>query len=121
MAHVSHSLRGPKLELTHSPQWGEHCRKEALAAAAEVDRLLSDGRQWLLSGAEPTFCDITLCTAIACGNHPLMATSINERFQRLDRYWQRWQQRPSFRRCYGDGYSGLDDLDRLLAAQNGAK
>ncbi len=47
------------------PQWGEHCRKEALSHAALVDRHLSEGREWLLGGEHPTFADVTLCTAIA--------------------------------------------------------
>ena len=121
MAHVSHALLGPKVELTHNPQWGEHARKQALAAAAQVDRLLSDGRQWLLDGAEPTFADITLCATIACGNYPVMATSLNERFEFIDRYWRRWQTRPSFRSVYADGYSGMKDIDVMLALQNGGK
>ena len=121
MAHVSHALLGPKVELTHNPQWGEHARKQALAGAAQVDQLLSDGRQWLLNGAEPTFADITLCATIACGNYPVMATSLNERFEYIDQYWQRWQKRPSFRSAYSDGYSGMKDIDDMLAAHNGTK
>ena len=117
MAHVSHNLLGSKLELTHNPQWGEHARKQALASAAQVDRLLSDGRQWLLGGVQPTFADITLCATIAVGNYPVMATSLNERFEFIDHYWRRWQKRPSFRAAYGDGYSGLKDIDDMLASQ----
>ena len=114
MAHVSHTLLGPKVELTHNEQWGEHSRKEALACAAEVDRLLNDGRQWLLNGPEPTFADITLCCTIAAGNYPVMATSFNERFEFIDRYWQRWQERPSFSAAYGDGYSGVKEIDESV-------
>ncbi|HEX8404490.1 MAG TPA: glutathione S-transferase C-terminal domain-containing protein [Duganella sp.] len=44
---------------------GEHCRKEAVAHAALVNKHLSDGRKWLLGGDEPTFADITLAKAIA--------------------------------------------------------
>lgn len=62
--HVLHQGLGPALELTHNPQWGEHCRKEALATAAMVDKHLSDGRNWIIGGNEPTFADITLCTAV---------------------------------------------------------
>ncbi len=49
--HVAHQGLGPKLELTSNPQWGEHCRKEALAHAGLVDRHLSDGRDWILGAS----------------------------------------------------------------------
>jgi hypothetical protein len=68
MFHVMHQGLGPKLELTHNPVWGEHCRKEALAHAALVNQHLGDGRAWLLDKDEPTFADITLCVAIAFSN-----------------------------------------------------
>lgn len=113
MFHVQHTGLGFKLELTHNPQWGEHCRKEALAHAALVDRHLADGRPWLLGGDEPTFADITLCTAIAFSKFPVNATPLDERFEHLDAIWRRWQQRPSFRRAYADGHSGLAELDHL--------
>ncbi len=114
MFHVLHQGLGPKLELTHNPQWGEHCRKEALAHAGLVDRHLADGRDWLLGGEAPTFADITLCTAIAFSKYPVCATPLDERFEQLDRFWQRWKARDSFRLAYADG-GGLDELDGLKA------
>lgn len=116
MFHVMHQGLGPKLELTSNPAWGEHCRKEALAHAGLVDRQLSDGREWLLGGAEPTFSDITLCTAIAFSKFPVNATPLDERFEQLDRFWRRWQERESFRRAYADGMSGIAELDRQRGA-----
>ncbi len=111
--HVLHQGLGPKLELTTNHAWGEHCRKEALAHAALVNQHLSDGRKWLLGGEEPTFSDITLATAIAFSKFPINATPLDERFEHLDAFWQRWQQRPSFKAAYADGNSGLPELDRL--------
>ena len=111
MFHVMHTGLGPKLELTHNPQWGEHCRKEALSHAALVNQHLSDGRKWLLGGDEPTFADITLATAIAFSKFPVNATPLDERFEFLDAYWQRWQQRPSFQAAYADRSSGIPELD----------
>lgn len=113
MFHVMHQGLGPKLELTHNPQWGEHCRKEALAHAALVDRHLADGRAWMLGGEAPTFADITLCTAIAFSKFPVNATPLDERFEHLDAIWKRWQARPSFQAAYADGGSGLDELAHL--------
>jgi glutathione S-transferase len=116
MFHVMHTGLGPKLELTHNAAWGEHCRKEALAHAALVDRHLADGREWMLGGDSPTFADITLCTAIAFSKFPVNATPLDERFEHLDAIWQRWQQRPSFQKAYSDGGSGLDELAHLKRA-----
>lgn len=113
MFHVMHEGLGPKLELTQNRQWGEHCRKEALAHAALVDRHLSDGRAWILGGDEPTFADITLCTAIAFSKFPVNATPLDERFEHLDAIWQRWKTRPGFQRAYADGSSGLAELAHL--------
>ena len=113
MFHVMHQGLGSKLELTHNPQWGEHCRKEALAHAALVDRHLADGREWMLGGEAPTFADITLCTAIAFSKFPVNATPLDERFEHLDAIWKRWQARPSFQAAYADGGSGLDELAHL--------
>ena len=113
MFHVMHQGLGSKLELTHNPQWGEHCRKEALAHAALVDRHLADGRAWMLGGEAPTFADITLCTAIAFSKFPVNATPLDERFEHLDAIWKRWQARPSFQAAYADGGSGLDELAHL--------
>ena len=113
MFHVMHEGLGAKLELTHNRQWGEHCRKEALAHAALADRHLSDGRAWMIGGDEPTFADITLCTAIAFSKFPVNATPLDERFEHLDALWQRWKARPSFQRAYADGNSGLAELSHL--------
>ena len=111
--HVLHTGLGFKLELTKNEAWGEHCRKEALAHAALVNKHLSDGREWLLDGDEPTFADMTLCTAIAFSKFPVNATPLDERFEFLDAYWKRWQQRPSFKAAYADGQSGVAELDYL--------
>ena len=113
MFHVQHQGLGPKLELTHNPQWGEHCRKEALSHAALVDRHLADGRAWILGGENPTFADITLCTAIAFSKFPVNATPLDERFEFLEAIWKRWQARPSFQAAYADGGSGLEELASL--------
>ena len=113
MFHVMHEGLGAKLELTHNRQWGEHCRKEALAHAALVDRHLSDGRPWMIGGDEPTFADITLCTAIAFSKFPVNATPLDERFEHLDAIWQRWKARPGFQCAYADGNSGLAELAHL--------
>ena len=109
--HVLHTGLGFKLELTKNEAWGEHCRKEALAHAALVDHQLSDGRQWLLGGDEPTFSDITLVTAIAFSKFPVNATPLDERFEYLEAFWKRWQLRPSFQAAYADGNSGIPELD----------
>lgn len=115
MFHVLHQGLGPKLELTSNPAWGEHCRKEALAHAALVDRHLSDGRDWLLGGPEPTFADITLATAIAFSKFPVIATPLDERFEHLARVWTAWQARPAFRAAYADGQGGVPELTALGA------
>ena len=115
MFHVMHQGLGPKLELTSNPQWGEHCRKEALSHAALIDRHLSDGREWMIGGSAPTFADITLCTAIAFSKFPVNATPLDERFEFLDALWKRWQTRPSFKAAYADGGSGLAELQHLAA------
>lgn len=113
MFHVMHQGLGPKLELTNNPQWGEHCRKEALSHASLVDRHLSDGRLWMLGGDEPTFADITLCIAIAFSKFPVNATPLDERFEHLDAIWKRWKARPSFQTAYADGGSALEELAQL--------
>ena len=79
MFQVMHQGLGFKLELTYNPQWGGHCRKEALSHAALVDKQLSDGRDWLLGGDAPTFADITLCVAIAFSKYPTNNTPLDER------------------------------------------
>ncbi len=113
MFHVMHQGLGFKLELTHNPQWGEHCRKEALSHAALVDKHLSDGRDWLLGGDAPTFADITLCVTIAFSKYPTNNTPLDERFEYIERIWKRWQERDSFKKAYADGLSGLAELDHL--------
>jgi glutathione S-transferase len=112
--HVLHNGLGPKLELTSNPAWGEHCRKEALSHAALVNQHLSDGRSWLIGGDAPTFADITLATAIAFSKFPVTATPLDERFEHLDAFWRRWQQRPSFQAAYADRKSGVKELDAAL-------
>ena len=94
--HVLHQGLGPKLELTSNPAWGEHSRKVALTHAGLVDRHLADGREWLLGGDAPTFSDITMATAIAFSKFPVNATPLDERFEHIDAFWQRWQRRPTF-------------------------
>ena len=74
-----------------------------MAHAALVDRHLSDGRDWLLGGAAPTFADITLCTAIAFSRFKTMQTPLDERFEHLERFWLAWRARPSFHSAYADG------------------
>jgi glutathione S-transferase len=110
--HVLHQGLGPKLELTTNPAWGEHCRKEALAHAALVDRHLSDGRDWMLGGEAPTFCDITMATAIAFSKFPVIATPLDERFEHIEAFWKRWLQRPTFQAAYADRNSGVRALDK---------
>jgi glutathione S-transferase len=109
--HVLHQGLGPKLELTTNHAWGEHCRKEALAHAALVNQHLSDGRDWLLGGDQPTFSDITMATAIAFSKFPVNATPLDERFEHIDAFWQRWQRRPTFLAAYADRSSGVPELD----------
>lgn len=113
MFHVMHQGLGLKIELTSNPQWGEHCRKEALAHAGLVNQHLADGREWLLGGSDPTFADITLCTAIAFSKFPTNQTPLDERFEYLDHFWRRWQTRTSFQAAYADGNSGLAELEHL--------
>lgn len=109
--HVLHQGLGPKLELTSNPAWGKHSRKVALAHAALVDHHLSDGREWLLGGDAPTFSDITMATAIAFSKFPVNATPLDERFEHIDAFWQRWQRRPTFLAAYADRESGVPELD----------
>jgi glutathione S-transferase len=109
--HVLHQGLGPKLELTTNHAWGEHCRKEALTHAALVNQHLSDGREWLLGGDQPTFSDITMATAIAFSKFPVNATLLDERFEHIDAFWQRWQRRPTFLAAYADRSSGVPELD----------
>ncbi|MEB0048196.1 MULTISPECIES: glutathione S-transferase family protein [unclassified Pseudomonas] len=111
MFHVQHQGLGSKLELTHNPQWGEHCRKEALMHSALIDRHLADGRPWMLGDDEPTFADITLCTAIAFSKFPVNATPLDERFEHIDAFWKRWQARSAFKAAYADKRSGIPELD----------
>ena len=112
MFHVGHQGLGPKLELTENRAWGEHCRKEALAHAALVDRHLADGRDWLLGGERPTFADMTLCTAVAFSKFGPNHTPLDERFEHIDRFWKNWQAQESFRAAYADG-GGIEELAHL--------
>jgi glutathione S-transferase len=109
--HVLHQGLGPKLELTSNHAWGEHSRKEALAHAGLVNQHLADGREWMLGGDAPSFSDMTLATAIAFSKFPINATPLDERFEHLDAFWQRWQLRPSFQAAYADRNSGVPELD----------
>jgi glutathione S-transferase len=65
--HVSQGGLGPAVDLTVNDAWGEHSRKQALVTAGIIDKHLSDGREWIVGGKEPTAADITLCTAMASG------------------------------------------------------
>lgn len=87
--------------------------KRALAHAALVDKHLSDGREWLTGGAVPTFADVALCVAIAFSKHPTNNTPLDERFEFIDKIWQRWQGRDSFERAYADDNSALPELAGL--------
>ena len=116
MAHVQLGMLGHKLELTHNAAWGEHSRKEAIASAAVIDALLSDGREWLLGGPEPTFADITLGTTITVGNYPVIGVALNERYEHIDTYWRRWMQRPSFQQTYKDGTHGVPQISQYKAS-----
>ena len=69
----------------------------------------------MLGGAHPTFADITLCTAIAFSKFGPVATPLDERYEQLDQFWQRWKARPSFRLAYADG-GGLQELSALQTA-----
>ena len=111
MFHVLTDGLGFKLEPVHNAEWGQYCRLQAQIHAAKVDAHLADGREWLLGGPAPTFADITLCTTIAFSKFPAIATPLDERFKHLDAFWQRWKTRDSFRLAYGDGNSGLAELD----------
>ena len=112
-SHVLHQALDPKLKLTENRAWGEHCRKEALAHAALVDRYLSDGRDWLLGGEEPTFSDMMLCTAIAFSKYPIDQTPLHERFEQLGRSWRRCLAHPPFRTAYADR-SSAKKLDEVV-------
>ena len=113
MFHVLHQGLGFKLEPTHNRQWGEHCRKEAFKHAAMVDRHLADGRDWLTGGDAPSFADTTLCTAIAFSKFPTNDVPLDEPFEHIAAYWDRWKGRSSFKAAYADGASGLDELKDL--------
>lgn len=117
MFHVMHQGLGFKLELTYTRNGANTAvKKEALSHAALVDRHLSDGSDWLLSGDAPTFADITLCTAITFSKYPTNNTPLDEPFEYIERIWQRWQERDSFQKAYADRRSGLVELDYLKNA-----
>ncbi|GAA5922669.1 glutathione S-transferase family protein [Sporobolomyces koalae] len=110
--HVLHQGLGHKLELVKNEEWGRHCRREAIATAAMLDKHLSDGRKWILGGDEPTFADITLCVSIAFSKYKVMDTDLTERFEYLEYFWKRWQERDSFKKAYADG-AELEELKYL--------
>ncbi len=85
----------------------------------------------MIGGDEPTFCDMTLVTAIAFGKFGPIKTDLTFRFEHLDRYWMRWKERESFKvsagdvrrpsssdlqRCYADG-GRLKELEYLKTAK----
>ncbi|WP_345822870.1 hypothetical protein ACN9MF_25210 [Methylobacterium fujisawaense] len=80
-------------------------------SAEEETRIVLDGRAWMLGGDAPTFSDITLATAVAVSKFPVCATPLDERFEHLDAFWRRWQERPAFRAAYADRSSGVPELD----------
>jgi glutathione S-transferase len=51
-----------------------------------------------------------LATAIAFSKFPVNATPLDERFEHLDAFWQRWQRRPAFHAAYADRQSGVPEL-----------
>ena len=53
-----------------------------------------------------------MATAIAFSKFSVNATPLDERFEHLDGFWQRWQRRPAFRAAYADGQSGVPELDK---------
>ncbi|GAA5929438.1 glutathione S-transferase family protein [Sporobolomyces koalae] len=110
--HVLHQGLGHKLELVKNEEWGRHCRREAIATAAMLDKHLSDGRKWILGGDEPTFADITLCVSIAFSKFEVIDTDLTERFEYLEYFWKRWQERDSFKKAYADG-AQLEELKYL--------
>jgi glutathione S-transferase len=52
-----------------------------------------------------------MATAIAFSKFPVNATPLDERFEHLDAFWQRWQRRPAFQAAYADRNSGVQELD----------
>ena len=52
-----------------------------------------------------------MATAIAFSKFPVNATPLDERFEHLDAFWQRWQRRPAFQAAYTDRNSGVPELD----------
>ncbi len=54
----------------------------------------------------------TLAVSIAFSKFPVN-TPLEERFEYLDYYWNRWKERDSFKRGYADGGSGLEELEYL--------
>jgi len=77
-----------------------------------LDKHLSDGRKWILGGNEPTFADITLCVAIAFSKYSVIDTDLTERFEYIEYFWKRWQERDSFKQAYADG-GMLEELEHL--------
>ena len=89
--HAMHEGLGFETDLTHDQQWGEYCRMECALPRRTVGHHLSDGRDWSLGGDEPTFPDVTLCAAIAFSKFPVNNTTLDERFEYLDYYRDRWK------------------------------
>jgi hypothetical protein len=52
-----------------------------------------------------------MATAIAFSKFPVNATPLDERFEHIDAFWQRWQRRPTFLAAYADRSSGVPELD----------
>lgn len=66
---------------------------------------------WILSVGNPTFADIALATTIAFSKLLANNKPLDERFEYLDYYWNRWKERDSFKRGCAYGAGGLEELD----------
>ncbi|MBB4860951.1 glutathione S-transferase [Novosphingobium chloroacetimidivorans] len=75
-----------------------------------MDRHLSDRRDWLPGGDEPTFADITMAAAIAFPNFPVNATPLDEGFEHDDGC-SALDAPPAFLAAYADPNSGVPELD----------
>ena len=62
------------------------------------------------------FSNPLLATAIAFSKFPANNTPLDERFEYLGYYWNRWKERDSFGRGYADGASGLEELEYLKSS-----
>ncbi|GAA5989249.1 hypothetical protein JCM5350_005047 [Sporobolomyces pararoseus] len=108
--HVLHQGLGHKLELVKNEEWGPTLSSRGNRNCCDH---LSDGRKWILGGEEPTFADITLCVAIAFSKYHIVDTDLTERFEYIEYFWKRWQERDSFKKAYADGGS-IDELKYLI-------